>query len=1081
MTSSTSPFVSRRIAVVATYYHDSGGSEMIAKNIADGLQALGHRVDMVFLSLRPVQAAPDESGANAGSHLQFLQPAEHGALVQTIDEIAPDSVLLLSDIFSDTLNFFAELEFQTRFTKLAYININNQAFHFLETNEELARSRSLILKRYDAVVTMFEESLAASYFTKYDIPYQIIHIGIPEIPAGPASFKKRHGIPDDSHMLVYPALVAPLKNQVALIEMANLIEANVTVVFIGSLYQPIPEYVDEFQRAVEKSRNCRYLGELPRDQVAQAMSEASLCLFPSLSEGSPLTLLEALSHGLVWLAVPNVHFARQLRGGRVAKLPQFPFLIDQLLENPELLAAMGEEGKEFSRSHFRIADTVHGFSALIGELNSAPVAAKVMAPAFAPAPALATASASAVAPAPATAPVVTFDAQSSRSIMSSNIQQALFGAGHGLPEPRPCAPLADAPPVRNKVRIAGEGEVGKDLTQIQESSELEIQLRKLIATIKPSSIIETGTYLGTGTTRIIASALREAGLTLTRFFSIECNPHHHAQALNNLRQSGLTPYTSPLLGLSVPRALLPDPEQIEQHTVRNIEGDNIFVDHQEANRVALYFGETNFDGIPEDLLGECLRKVDYSPSIVLLDSGGHLGNVEFNYVIGKLRSPCYIVLDDVYHIKHHRSFQQIKQDSRFTLIASSEEKFGFCMAYFKPETDVQDLHPRNILLVRTDSIGDSVLAMTTLGPLKEKYQGARLTVLCQAHVAPLYRLSPHCDAIITFDCAKILTDDGYRHGVEQELASAGFDLCLTSVYSRTILTDFLVFSSGAPIKVGLEGDLSNMEVQDREANRRGYSHLIPSEGENRSELTRHRDFLKGIGINPAGPLQPRLTPAPEDYQVADRMFREAGIDPARTIVLFAGAQSPIRIFSRFGEAIKEICDAQGLSVVALGVAADQAINQFNLAALNTRTANWSGITTLGQSAAIMSRCRLALGTETGLAHIACAVGTPNVVLLGGGHFGRFMPYSPLTSIACLPLECYNCNWTCPYATPHCITGIDLRVLKRAVLDTLAGPGEKPRLFAQGHDMYRRGEGMPFWGLFNKLIHHKDVIIVPVNE
>lgn len=56
----------------------------------------------------------------------------------------------------------------------------------------------------------------------------------------------------------------------------------------------------------------------------------------------------------------------------------------------------------------------------------------------------------------------------------------------------------------------------------------------------------------------------------------------------------------------------------------------------------------------------------------------------------------------------------------------------------------------------------------------------------------------------------------------------------------------------------------------------------------------------------------------------------------------------------------------------------------------------SGQTTLRQIAALLSRCRLAVGSDTGLAHMACALKVPNVILVGGGHFGRFLPYSALT-------------------------------------------------------------------------------------
>jgi len=72
----------------------------------------------------------------------------------------------------------------------------------------------------------------------------------------------------------------------------------------------------------------------------------------------------------------------------------------------------------------------------------------------------------------------------------------------------------------------------------------------------------------------------------------------------------------------------------------------------------------------------------------------------------------------------------------------------------------------------------------------------------------------------------------------------------------------------------------------------------------------------------------------------------------------------------------------------------------------------------------MKICERATGAETGLAHIACALGVRNVILLGGGHFGRFMPYSPLTVMAALPLECFGCNWGCKHTAVHCVRDLD---------------------------------------------------------
>jgi len=89
-----------------------------------------------------------------------------------------------------------------------------------------------------------------------------------------------------------------------------------------------------------------------------------------------------------------------------------------------------------------------------------------------------------------------------------------------------------------------------------------------------------------------------------------------------------------------------------------------------------------------------------------------------------------------------------------------------------------------------------------------------------------------------------------------------------------------------------------------------------------------------------------------------------------------------------------------------------------------------------------------VGGETGLAHMACAVGTPNVVVLGGGHFGRFMPYSPLTTCAILPLLCFQCDWKCPYDRAHCVKDLAPEVVTRAIRTALDAPSDKPRIVSQ---------------------------------
>jgi hypothetical protein len=230
-------------------------------------------------------------------------------------------------------------------------------------------------------------------------------------------------------------------------------------------------------------------------------------------------------------------------------------------------------------------------------------------------------------------------------------------------------------------RIAGRMGA-QDLTRIDTGSHFARCITDVFARLRPRRIIETGTYLGTGTTIVIARAIRDLRLDSSLFYSIEVNPKHVRRARQNLSRAGLG--VEILSGLSIPRALLPSIDQIEQTYVKNVVADGIIVDHEEANRAQLYHSETDFPDLPDDLLGKVLAEFDYKPDFVLLDSGGHIGHVEFRYTIDRLRSPCVIALDDIHHVKHFASFRDLRADDRFELLVASEEKFGFCIARFNP-------------------------------------------------------------------------------------------------------------------------------------------------------------------------------------------------------------------------------------------------------------------------------------------------------------------------------------------------------------------------------------------------------------
>ena len=374
-----------------------------------------------------------------------------------------------------------------------------------------------------------------------------------------------------------------------------------------------------------------------------------------------------------------------------------------------------------------------------------------------------------------------------------------------------------------------------------------------------------------------------------------------------------------------------------------------------------------------------------------------------------------------------------------------------------------------ILYLRCDSIGDHVLSACMLEPLRRAFPAARIIVVAPDSVAPIYERCPFINELVGISF-RLFNNAAFRGKIVEQLQAFKADLCLSPVYSRTELADFLVASGHSAHRIGHRGDVTRIRPERREICNRGYTRLIDSPGEWKLELARHADFLAGIGVA-FGPseIAPKIWIGPADDEFAAAIFRQHGLDPARTVSMFAGAQLGVRKYNHYGKAIAAICKARDLKIIALGGPDDSAINLSNLKDAGAAAVNLSGQTTLRQAAAILRLCRVCIGAETGLAHVACAVGTPNVVLLGGGHFGRFMPYSPLTTVACIPLECFGCNWECKYDRVYCTWDLNPVVLSAAFAHALDHPpGTCPRVFCQAATAWMN-DGPPVWAWPGKFV------------
>lgn len=357
----------------------------------------------------------------------------------------------------------------------------------------------------------------------------------------------------------------------------------------------------------------------------------------------------------------------------------------------------------------------------------------------------------------------------------------------------------------------------------------------------------------------------------------------------------------------------------------------------------------------------------------------------------------------------------------------------------------------HIICLRTDAIGDNVLSAGMLPFLKERYPGAILTVVCQDRVAPLYDACPFVDGVISFNYDRFMTQPVYRQLIIDKMNILQPTMILNPIYSHDLHDEFLAHHCQAPLKVACQGDASNRDQVKLDELSGLYSFLVPNDPADLTELDRHHTFLQGIGVN-APAIMPQVWTSAGDDAWADELLKQHGMAAGQAIILFPGSLMDRKTYPHYDKVLEHLRD---YPLIVVGGEELREQGDRLCCAHGVPAINLAGQTSLGQMAALMRRGRLYLGSDSSGMHIACAVGLKNVVLLGGGHFGRFCPYSPLTTAVCLPLHCYHCDWQCRYKRAHCLHDIEQKTVIDAIRHALddSKAREKPRLHIQQHSCH----------------------------
>lgn len=315
---------------------------------------------------------------------------------------------------------------------------------------------------------------------------------------------------------------------------------------------------------------------------------------------------------------------------------------------------------------------------------------------------------------------------------------------------------------------------------------------------------------------------------------------------------------------------------------------------------------------------------------------------------------------------------------------------------------------QKILLIKPSSLGDCLHALPILNALRRARPDAKIVWLINREYADLLRAHPALDELIIFHREYFRFGRGDLAFVKEifrlsrTLRAQRFDLVidLQGLFRSALMSRF----TGAPVRLGL--------WDAREFAAAFYTHRTEPDRANVHAVDRYMDCLKMLGID----SKERNFWLPIDRRAlgqVDQILAQAQLGPSQNFVLIVpGArwQSKRWPGEQFSKVIDRIQAQLSLPCVLAGAPGE--VDLCQKIANGCRKAKpliLAGKTSVVQLAALISRCELVLGHDSGTIHLAVALDKPLACIIGPTDPKLTGPYGRGDSIIRVEVPCAPCR------------------------------------------------------------------------
>jgi lipopolysaccharide heptosyltransferase II len=339
------------------------------------------------------------------------------------------------------------------------------------------------------------------------------------------------------------------------------------------------------------------------------------------------------------------------------------------------------------------------------------------------------------------------------------------------------------------------------------------------------------------------------------------------------------------------------------------------------------------------------------------------------------------------------------------------------------------------LLIRaTNWVGDAIMALPALQAVRKRFVDAHVAILALPYVAEIYEGQGIADELIVYDRKGEHAGIRGRERLAATLKSKQFDTAL--LLQNAFDAAWIAWRAGIQQRIGYRRDGRGLLLTK--------AIPVPKTG----EIPAHEKFYYLEVVRRAGWLEslpevPKITlrVKAEALEKAEEKLRalSARVGVTRVAVGAGASYGSAKCWppERFAQALNQLQRERDADIVLFGTPTETNVSAAIQGGLARPALDLTGKTQIAELPALLSRCSVFLGNDSGAMHVAAAVGLPVVAVFGPTDPFGTAPVTPRCAIVQERPYCSPCFLRrCP--TDHrCMTAVTPEMVSAPLLRALA--------------------------------------------